>query len=136
MATDALTNTIQIAEQQRLNETVIDVLERLAKTMARRGDFMKSRIYTRAADTVMTIEEDITSVDQLKGRSHIGPVILAKLRDYMETGTLRIFEEEKGKPENVLSEVYGIGPKKAKDLVDKGVTTIEELRKQIGRAHV
>jgi NAD-dependent DNA ligase len=46
----------------------------------------------------------------------------------VQTGTLRVLEREKTNPVNILGEVYGIGPKKAKELVDKGVTTIEALR--------
>jgi NAD-dependent DNA ligase len=41
---------------------------------------------------------------------------------------LKVLEREKVNPVNILTDVYGIGPKKAKELVDKGITTIEQLR--------
>ena len=41
---------------------------------------------------------------------------------------LKIIEREKNNPVNILSDVYGIGPKKAQELVDQGITTIEQLR--------
>jgi len=76
----------------------------------------------------MGITDDITSPDQLKGKPNIGPTILEKLKEYDDTGTLRLFEREKENPENIFNEIYGVGPKKAKELVEKGVKTLAELR--------
>uniref|UniRef100_A0A6C0DNB5 DNA polymerase beta n=1 Tax=viral metagenome TaxID=1070528 RepID=A0A6C0DNB5_9ZZZZ len=113
----------------RLNETIVDVLGRLATMMTKKGDYIRSRAYTKAQDTVLSITTDITNVDQLKGKPNIGPTILEKVKEYVSTGTLRLFEREKDNPEYILSEVYGIGPKKAHELVvEKGVRTIADLR--------
>ena len=119
-----------LEEMPRYNETFIDVLERLSKLMSQQGDYIRSRAYTKAGDTIRNITEDITSVSQLEGKPNIGPMIKEKFTEYLETGTLRIFEREKDKPEYVLSEIYGVGPKKAKDLVQKGITTIAQLRQR------
>jgi len=119
-----------LEEMPRYNETFIDVLERLSKLMSQQGDYIRSRAYTKAGDTIRNITEDITSVSQLEGKPNIGPMIKEKFNEYLETGTLRIFEREKDKPEYVLSEIYGVGPKKAKDLVQKGITTIAQLRER------
>jgi DNA polymerase/3'-5' exonuclease PolX len=48
----------------------------------------------------------------------------------VNTGTLKILEREKNNPVNILGEIYGVGPKKAKELVEKGITTIEQLRER------
>jgi NAD-dependent DNA ligase len=48
----------------------------------------------------------------------------------LKTGTLPIFEKERDKPEYILSEIYGVGPKKAKELVEKGITNISQLRER------
>jgi NAD-dependent DNA ligase/DNA polymerase/3'-5' exonuclease PolX len=119
-----------LEEMPRYNETFIEVLERLSKLMSQQGDYIRSRAYTKAADSIRNITEDITSVSQLEGKPNIGPMIKEKFTEYLETGTLRIFEREKDKPEYVLSEIYGVGPKKAKDLVEKGITTIAQLRER------
>jgi DNA polymerase/3'-5' exonuclease PolX len=76
----------------------------------------------------MSFTTDITSPSQLKGKPGIGDTIMKKLMEFQETGTLRLLEREKDNPENILSDVYGIGPAKAKELVAKGITTIAELR--------
>ena len=114
----------------RKNEIFADVLGRLSTLMNKKGDNIRSRIYSRAQDTVLGITEDITSVKQLEGKPNIGPTILAKMAEYNETGTLRVFEREKENPEMWLTDIYGIGPKKAQELVKQGIKTIEELREQ------
>ena len=45
--------------------------------------------------------------------------------------TKRSNEREKCSPLLVLTNVYGIGPKKAKELIDKGLNTIDKLRQNV-----
>ena len=112
----------------RLNEKFIDIMEQLANIMLKQGEPFRARAYQKAQETIMAYPADILSPDDLKGKPNIGPTIMEKLNEYVQTGTLRVLEREKTNPVNILGEVYGIGPKKAKELVDKGVTTIEALR--------
>ena len=112
----------------RLNEKFIDLMEQLANIMLKQGEPFRARAYQKAQETIMAYPTDILSPDDLKGKPNIGPTIMEKLNEYVQTGTLRVLEREKTNPVNILGEVYGIGPKKAKELVDKGVTTIEALR--------
>lgn len=115
----------------RLNETIIDVLGRLANLMTKKGDYIRNRAYTKAQDTVLSITTDITDIQQLKGKPNIGPTILEKLGEYISTGTLRLFERERDNPEYILSDIYGVGPKKAHELVvEKNVKTIDELKQR------
>ena len=123
-------NTEPQPTMSRRNEIYIDVLERLSKLLSKKGDFIRSRAYSKAQETIMGILTDIKSPDELKGKPNIGPTILEKLKEYDETGTLRLFEREKVNPENIFNEIYGVGPKKAKDLVEKGIKTIAELRER------
>jgi DNA polymerase/3'-5' exonuclease PolX len=51
-----------------------------------------------------------------------------KIKEYIQSGTLRLLERERADPKNIFSDVYGIGPKKAADLVNKGITSIQQLR--------
>ena len=60
------------------------------------------------------------------------PTILdRKLFPYLKTGTLEILEREKNNPINIFTQVYGIGPKKAEELVKKEITTIEQLKNNL-----
>ncbi len=115
---------------KRLNETLVEMLEKMSKLMNKKGDMMRSRIYGKAADTVLSVREDITDIEQLKGKPNIGPTILSKMKEYVETGTLSVLEKEKSNPLLWLTDIHGIGPKKAGELIQKGIRNIEQLKER------
>ena len=117
---------------KRLNEVLSDLMGKLATIMAKKGEQFKARAYKKAEETIMSFNTDITDIEQLKGKPGIGETIMEKLKEYMETGKLKLIERELENPENILTDVYGIGPKKAKDLVGKGIKSISELREKQG----
>ena len=112
----------------RLNEKFIELMEILADIMLKQGEPFRARAYQKAQETIMAYQEDILSPSNLKGKPGIGETIMEKLNEYVQTGTLKVLEREKNNPANILAEVYGIGPKKAKELVDQGITSIAQLR--------
>jgi NAD-dependent DNA ligase/DNA polymerase/3'-5' exonuclease PolX len=112
----------------RLNEKFIELMEKLADIMLKQGEPFRARAYQKAQETIMAFPDDILSPEQLTGKPGIGSTIMDKLTEYMQTGTLKVLEREKNNPVNILADVYGIGPKKAKELVDNGITTIAQLR--------
>ena len=112
----------------RLNEKFIELMEQLGNIMLKQGEPFRARAYQKAQETMMAYPGDIMSPNDLKGKPGIGATIMEKLNEYIETGTLKILEREKTNPVNILADVYGIGPKKAKELVDNGITSIAELR--------
>lgn len=114
---------------ERLNEKYIDLMETLSSIMLKQGEPFRSRAYQKAQEAIITYPSDIIDPNQLKGVFNIGPTILEKLIEYNETGTLKIIEREKSNPVNILADVYGIGPKKAAELVDNGIISIDDLRK-------
>jgi DNA ligase (NAD+) len=115
---------------ERLNEKFIDMLEKLSKIMISRGEVHRARAYQKAQETIMAFPDTITDPKQLSGKPAIGSTIMEKMNELVETGTLRIIEREKENPINIFTEIYGVGPKKAKDLVDKGIKTISQLREK------
>jgi len=123
---------MESAEEVRLNEKFIDMLEKLSKIMLGRGEVHRARAYQKAQETIMALPDSITQVAELQGKPGIGVTIIEKMNEYLSTGTLAIFEKEKANPINIFAEIYGVGPKKAKDLVDKGITSIAQLRERQG----
>jgi NAD-dependent DNA ligase len=123
-------STEQILGRPRKNEIYSDLMGELLAIMVKRGDNIRARVYRRAQESILVIPNDIYEPADLAGKPGIGPVILEKLKAYDETGTLDILEKEKENPENILSDVYGVGPKKAKELVAKGITSIAQLRER------
>ena len=112
----------------RKNESFIELMEKLAEIMLKQGEPFRARAYQKAQETIMTFDGDINCAEDLRNLPGIGSTIMEKLNEYTKTGTLRILEREKNNPINILTDVYGIGPKKAKELVEKGITSIEMLR--------
>ena len=114
----------------RLNEKLIDLLEELSEIMMKKGQPMRARAYTKAKETIYNINEDITDIKQLKGQPFIGDTILEKFDTYLKEGKLELIENFKLQPENILSDIYGVGPKKAKELVEKGIKSVDSLREK------
>ena len=108
------------------------LFDELSKFMTKRGEPFKSRAYQKAQESIVLYENDITheNYKELNKLSGVGETIINKIGEYIQTGTLRLLERERADPQNVLADVYGIGPKKASDLVDKGIKTIDELREK------
>ena len=113
---------------ERLNEKLVGVLDELSTMLLRQGEPFRAKAYREASDVIVKIEKDITDVEQLNGVGKIGPTIYSKLSEYVKTGTLQVLEKERNNPINILTKVYGIGPKKAKEFVSQGLTTLNDLR--------
>jgi NAD-dependent DNA ligase len=116
----------------RLNEKFAELMTVLSYVMRTRKDFMRMKAYDNARDTISNFIGDITTPEQLKGQKGIGSAIYSKLIDYEKTGTLRVLEEEKElitkkKAMDVFKDIYGVGEKKAEELIEKGITTLSEL---------
>jgi DNA ligase (NAD+) len=112
-----------------LNECFIEVLGELKDLMQGSGELFRAKAYQTAQESLMMYSGNITSVDQLKGLGlkGIGPTILSKLDEYVKTGKIETIERERKNPIHVLTNVYGIGPKKANELIEQGISTIQDL---------
>lgn len=123
-----LSEKMEKMQGERMNEKYIELMEKLANIMLKQGEPFRARAYQKALETIMSFHGDILGPDDLKGKPGIGSTIMEKLKEFSETGTLKVLEREKNNPVNILGEVYGIGPKKAKELVDAGISSIAQLR--------
>ena len=122
----------QMETPKRLNEEYSELMVKLAALMMKQKEPMRARAYRNAEQTILKYDGDINSPDQLKGMPGIGPTILEKLRQYTASPekTLPVLERGKNDPIVILGDVYGIGPKKAEELVKMGITTIAQLRER------
>lgn len=116
----------------RLNEKLATLFDELSTFMTKRGEPFKSRAYQKAQESIVLYENDITpeNYKELNKLPGVGETIINKIGEYIQTGTLRLLERERADPQNVLADIYGIGPKKASDLVNKGIKTVNELREK------
>ncbi len=114
-------------EKKTYNTEFVELMEKLNNIMLKQGEPFRARAYQKAQETIMTYPDNIYEPNQLKGLPGIGDTIMNKLIEYVETGTLRILEREKTNPINILADIYGVGPKKAQELVNAGIKNIDEL---------
>lgn len=121
--------TLMKKKIKRFNEEFIDILSELTDIMVSKGEPFRAKAYRDAVEVIIKYDGDITSANQLEGKKGIGKTMLTKLNEYIETGTLQILEKERKNPITVLTKVHGIGPKKAKQLVDIGIESIDDLKK-------
>jgi len=93
--------------------------------------------YKKAIEELRVLEGPITSLDDIKGIKGIGTKITAKVAEILDTGVLAAAEKAKGEFQldaaDVLGEVYGIGPAKAKALIADGIKTIAQLRAAVAK---
>ena len=109
------------------NKEFIGILSELEEYMLKKGEFMRSRAYQKAQQALINYKKDINNPEEIKELKGIGPTIIKKLNEYIKTGKIEALEREKKDPIHILTQVFGIGPKKAKELLSKGITTLKGL---------
>ena len=116
----------------RLNEELIDLLDQLQAAMSKKGENFRSRAYKKAQESLITYDKEIneTNYKNLESLDGVGSTIIKKFEEYINTGSLRLLEREKIDPKNIFADIFGIGPKKAAELVEKGIKTIDQLKEK------
>jgi len=92
----------------------------------------KANAYKKAMDEIRRYGEPIRSLDEVKGIKGLGAKILDKIREIIETGTLAAADRVKERTDvggmTELLTIHGIGPAKARSLLESGITSIALLR--------
>lgn len=96
------------------------------------GQKFKSIAYKKAMDAIKRFDGPIHSADQIKNLDGVGKKIHEKIVEIVATGALRAADRMRettnvGALEMLLN-IHGIGPVKAKDLIAKGIRSIADLR--------
>jgi DNA ligase (NAD+) len=111
-----------------LKQTYIKLLEQIAEVKMNKGEHFRARAYTKARDKLMLAPE-FKTVEDIKAIK-LGPSVIRKLKEFNDTGKIKFLEDAKNDPSILFTGIYGVGPKKAIELVKKyNITTIEQLRK-------
>ena len=114
--------------QKRLNEVFITILNELSEFMAKKGEHFRSKAYSNAALEIVKYPHSIYTINDVKQIKNIGVTIISKFEEYINTGKVEALENERNDPVNLFTNIYGVGPSKAKQLVALGIKTIEELK--------
>ena len=113
------------------NNAILNCLDELSITKQLNGDILKSRIYKKAYESILSINYPIYSIDKLSEIKGIGKSILSKINEYIVTGENKEVSSYKTSPNYLFTKIHGVGPKKANELIKKGILSIKELREQV-----
>ncbi|XP_078050542.1 DNA polymerase beta [Augochlora pura] len=116
------------------NAGICDFLMELAdyERNVNRNTF-KYNAYRKASATLADLPERVASGDAAMKLPGIGKKIAKKIDEFLATGKLRKLEDirkdENNAAINLLTRVSGIGPAKAKELIEDGIKTLDNLKK-------
>jgi len=111
---------------------ILDALLTLKKReLAQKAPF-KARAYDTVLRHIEQLSGPIRSMEDLTGIKGMGDKIREKLEEIFATGQLRTAEKAKElyslDAHDALQGIYGIGPAKATELIQQGITSIAALR--------
>ena len=114
-------------------QKVLDSLEILRIRDLQSGEKFSALAYTKAIRELKKLDS-ITSIKDVEKVAGVGKKIKEKIKEILETGTLeaatKAMAELKIDVYQDLLKVHGIGPAKAKDLIEKHkISSVEDLRK-------
>jgi apurinic endonuclease APN1 len=113
---------------------IIKILKDLIEYHKSLGNFIQATQYSRAINSIKIYKiKNICSGKELFDLPWVGKGIVSKVDEYIKTGKIKLLEEFKANPiilaSKNLTKVFGIGPKKAKELISQGMLNIEDLKK-------
>nr|CAD29095.1 chimeric DNA-directed DNA polymerase bf2-2 [synthetic construct] len=122
------------APQETLNGGITDMLVELANFEKNVSQAIhKYNAYRKAASVIAKYPHKIKSGAEAKKLPGVGTKIAEKIDEFLATGKLRklekIRQDDTSSSINFLTRVTGIGPSAARKLVDEGIKTLEDLRK-------
>jgi len=125
------------------NQEIARILTEIGNLLEIKGEAFKPRAYQTAAQTIRTLTEDIAEIakaGRLEELPGIGVSIAKKIKEYLETGTIRYYEKLKKEIPIAVVElmaVEGLGPKKIKLLNrELGVKNLRDLEKALAQHKV
>ncbi|OGS21788.1 MAG: hypothetical protein A2252_06580 [Elusimicrobia bacterium RIFOXYA2_FULL_39_19] len=118
------------------NQEIADIFYQTAELLSLNAENpFRIRAYEKAAETIESLPESIETIlqeNRLKKIPGIGEATAEKIKEYIETGKMKYFEDlKKEYPEGILEimHVPGVGPKKARIIFDKlKIADIKELK--------
>ena len=129
---------IKIKRTKNKQAIILQELTTIQEYETIEGNHFKAKAYQKAIKAIQKINSPIQKIEDLENVSGIGKSIHEKIQEIISTGKSKKAESIKKDPDfyfikELTNYVYGIGPKKAKELVKKNkIKTIEELDKRKG----
>lgn len=112
------------------NQVISELLDETADLLTKLGEPFRAKAYKTAANAVSIYSEMINSDTDLSSIKGVGKTTQEKIKEILKTGKLNYNEELKLRPQILFTNIYGVGPKKAKELANNGFVTIEDIEKE------
>ena len=110
---------------------LLDALEVLQKKELASKQPFKAAAYAKVRKQLSLLPA-IRTIDDVRDVTGIGEKIHAKIEELLATGVLAAAERAKAAPSfdayDIFLQIHGVGPAKARALVDAGYTTLADLR--------
>ena len=120
-----------------VKEKVINALTILMKRETVNKAVFKVRAYKKVIEELKISNKPILTLEDLDDVPGVGVKIRKKVQEILETGGLAAAEKAKEEMQlnaiDTLSDIYGVGPVKAKELIGKGIKTISQLRDSVAK---
>jgi len=126
------TDVVLDSGKENKTQNVVEILENIAKyEKTQKGGAFKVKNYRKAIASIQDIDnlEEYTLQDLLKLEG-VGKSIGEKIKEILDTGTCQYYESTKGQGnlKELFLGIQSVGPSKAKELEEKGFTSIQQLR--------
>ena len=99
-----------------MRQELIDITHEMEQILIKLGQAFRANAYKKAATSLEKMETEITTPSDLNGIPNIGSGIKEKLTEFIQTGKIQYLEDMKNTPKIIFTNVYGIGPKKQRNL--------------------
>ena len=123
-----------IASETCRKREIIDALDTLRRRDVAEGHKFKAIAYAKVITQLKALDR-ICTYDDVAGVKGIGKAISEKIKEVLATGALASAEVAKKTYHidayDALMACYGIGPAKARELVDAGIRSIDDLREAV-----
>ena len=111
---------------------VIKIFKELSEHEKRNGQPFKASSYRKVIEGIKGMNSDIELTEHnIRSIKGVGDSLYKKIDDIKNTGTTPMYENMKDikDPRKEFMNIHGVGPMKAKELVEAGYTDIQGLRK-------
>lgn len=117
-------------------DAIIRELDTMRKADIARKKPFQARAYAKVINEISGMETPITSWEDVKDLPGVGEKIQEKIKEIIQTGSLRSATQARQEVAldimDALQHVHGIGPVKARELIEKnGIKSIDDLRRAV-----
>jgi DNA polymerase/3'-5' exonuclease PolX len=124
----------ELIDYKITKEKLIDILELIKNYETYNNELYKIRAYSNAINYILIYPDNLETIESIYKLEGIGDRIIEKIYELYLTGKIGYIEDniktdKKFIFKQELLEIYGIGPKKAKDIIDSGIYSLSDLRK-------